>query len=160
MITEDKISLATHRADLIERLAKQVTPEQRVALQAELSVVNAKIKMINTANAARLKADADKRKIAGLAEAANNAARARANLATVEDLPPDRQAVVDSWVDAVLDRAGITVTADDFVAKGVPDETIVAIQYLCRGIDALAAGEVLPALPNSFAKAAKKAKAR
>lgn len=73
---EDKVTLTSHRAELVERLATQLSPEDRVNVQGQLSLVNAKIKTLNTTQAAQLKADADRRKIAGLAEAQANANRA------------------------------------------------------------------------------------
>lgn len=71
MIEESKAELTRKRAELVEILApsKPLTPEDRVRFQGELSILNAKIKAINTAEAAKLKAAADRRKIAGMAEA-------------------------------------------------------------------------------------------
>lgn len=79
MIAEDKVELTRKRAELIERLSTQISSDTRVRIQGELALINAKIKAINTTTAAKLKADADRRRVAGLAEAQANAARARAN---------------------------------------------------------------------------------
>jgi hypothetical protein len=75
-MTEDKI---TARFWVSEILVTPLSAEDRVRIQGELSIINAKIKAINTTTAAQLKAAADRRKVAGLAEAQANAARARAN---------------------------------------------------------------------------------
>lgn len=165
-VTEDKTQLAVRRCELIDLLNTQLSAERRVAIQTELSAINAKIKLINTMTAARLKADADKRKIAGLAEAANNAARARSNLDAAEDPPPDQQAIIDSWVDALLDRAGVggerhAPGTRSLVDARVPEEVLAAIQYLCHGLRVLADGEELPPLPNTLSSTpAKRKKAR
>jgi hypothetical protein len=76
MIEEDKVALSRLRADLVESLAAPLSNEDRVRVQGELSVINARIKALNTTEAARLKALADRRRVAGLAEAQSNAARA------------------------------------------------------------------------------------
>ncbi|HSX22416.1 MAG TPA: hypothetical protein VLE97_06525 [Gaiellaceae bacterium] len=78
-MTEDKVQLTRQRAELIEKLSTQIPTDTRVRIQGELALINAKIKAINTTTAAKLKADADRRRVAGLAEAQANAARARAN---------------------------------------------------------------------------------
>jgi hypothetical protein len=75
---EDKVTLARQRAELVDILAAPLPVEERVRIQGELSIVNAKLKALSTTEAARLKAAADRRKVAGLAEAQANAARARA----------------------------------------------------------------------------------
>lgn len=79
---EDKVALARKRAELVENLTAPLSTEDRVRIQGELSLINAKIKAINTTTAAQLKADADRRKVAGLAEAQANAARAVARVQT------------------------------------------------------------------------------
>ena len=77
MIEEDKVTLTRTRAELVDRLATaQLLPPDRVRIQGELSIINAKIKALNTTEAAMNKAAADQRKIAGLAEAQANAQRA------------------------------------------------------------------------------------
>ncbi len=76
MIEEDKLTLTTKRAELVGSLATQLPLEDRVRIQGELSIVNAKIKALNTTEAAMNKAAADRRKVVGLAEAQANAARA------------------------------------------------------------------------------------
>jgi len=80
MIEEDKLTLTTKRAELVESLATQLPIEVRVRVQGELSLVNAKIKALNTTEAAMNKAAADRRKVVGLAEAQANAARAVARV--------------------------------------------------------------------------------
>jgi len=89
----DKKELTRRRAERIESLSTQLSPQDRVHVQGELSLINAQIKAINTAAAAKLKADADRRKVVGLAEAQANAARARANtgLRPAPDTAPDQQ---------------------------------------------------------------------
>lgn len=81
MIEEDKVTLTRQRAELVESLATPLSVEDRVRIQGELSIVNAKIKALNTTAAAQLKAEADRRKVQGLAEAQANAARARSSTA-------------------------------------------------------------------------------
>lgn len=87
MIREDKVSLAHRRAELVTRLTEILSTEDRVRIQGELSLINAKIKALNTTEAAQLKARADQRKVAGLAQAQANAARAQ--IRTRATLPQD-----------------------------------------------------------------------
>jgi hypothetical protein len=92
-VTEDKVTLAQKRAELIESLGctrPMLTPEERARVQGELSVVNAKIKAINTTQAAQLKADADRRRASGIAEAQANARRAVARVQAPRDAPSTR----------------------------------------------------------------------
>jgi hypothetical protein len=137
---EDKVTLMRERAELVESLATLTSNEDRVRVQCELSVVNAKIKALNTTEAARLKAVADRRRTAGLAEAQSNAARAatkgpgswpssapgepgfgdpinkrsiRDRVETPgddEDDDPGQTAAIDAWIDAVLVRHDIDFT--------------------------------------------------
>ena len=72
---EDKVTLTRTRAELIESLGP-ASPADRVRIQGELSIINAKIKALNTMEAATNKIAADQRKAAGLAEAQMNAQRA------------------------------------------------------------------------------------
>lgn len=75
---EDKGSLTRRRVELVESLATPLSVEDRVLIQGELRVINAKIKALNTTAAAQLKAAADRRKVAGMIEARANAARSQA----------------------------------------------------------------------------------
>ena len=77
IMQEDKTALTHKRVDLLRSLTGTLSTEDRVRIQGELSVINAKIKALNTTQAAQLKATADQRKLAGLAEAQANAARSR-----------------------------------------------------------------------------------
>ena len=76
---DDKVALTLKRAELIDSLKPTLSPEERVRVQGELSLVNARIKAINTISAAQAKAIADRKRVFGLAEANANAALARAN---------------------------------------------------------------------------------
>ena len=113
MKIDDKITLVRRRAELVESLAAPLPPEERVRVQGELSVVNAQIKALNTTEAARLKAEADRRRATGLAEAKANAARARGRsqppAETETDDDPGQVAAIDDWIVAVLRRGGVKV---------------------------------------------------
>lgn len=166
MIEEDKVTLMRTRAELIESLAARLSNDDRVRTQTELSVVNAKIKALNTIEAARLKAAADRRKAAGLAEAQANAARARINGPRVDDLPeeapPGQTEVIDGWIDAVLLRHDIDFTrtrAGTLTIDGAAKWASV-LGMLIDGIYATARGQELPPLPNPEPKPTKPAKPR
>jgi hypothetical protein len=170
---EDKVSLAAKRAELVEISLQPLPPEERIRIQGELSIVNAKIKALNTTSAAQLKAAADRRKAAGMAEAQANAVRARANLngsGTIvgpiddeaEDDDPGQTAAIDGWIDAVLLRHDV-----DFVrgATGtlkltstpsrphIPQKLAATIELLAAGLYAAARGQELPDLPSEAPKA-------
>lgn len=165
-MTEDKVSLARKRAELIEKLNSTQSPERRLHLQGELSITNAKIKALNTTEAAQLKAAADRRKVAGLAEAQANTARARANAGLyveppidVEDDDPGQTAAIDSWIDAVLLRHDIEfsrdaqgrlmVTNDPQRRAPMESNLAAAIELLVTGVYAGARGQELPDLPST-----------
>lgn len=157
-IEEDKVALSRARAELVESLATPLSVEERVRVQGELSIINAKIKALNTTEAARLKAEADRRKAAGLAEARANAARAKANLnggdtaeGADEDAnegdDPGQAAAIDAWIIAVLRRGGMKVRrardgALDLI--DAPAKWVAIFDALCAGIHAVARGEELP----------------
>lgn len=162
---EDKVSLTRKRVELVESLATPLPPEERVRIQGEISVINAKLKALNTTAAAQLKAAADRRKVAGLAEAQANAARARARVngtATPEEDPgnedddPGRTAAIDGWIDAVLLRHDV-----EFTRSRTGKLTLVAapkvIEALIDGVYAAARGEELPELPSAAPKPRQKA---
>lgn len=165
-MTEDKITLTQRRAELVEILVTPLSAEDRVRIQGELSVINAKIKAINTTTAAQLKAAADRRKVAGLAEAQANAVRARAKVnggATVpaeieddEDDDPGQTKAIDGWIDAVLlrhdvefvrDARGRVMLTSDPSRPHVPQNLAAAIELLISGVYAAARGQELPDLP-------------
>ena len=112
---EDKVTLSHRRAELVTSLTGTLSVEDRVRIQGELSLINAKIKAQNTMQAAQLKATADQRKVAGLAEAQANAARARARANGTPphnepepeeaDEDPDQTAVIDAWMSTSLGPA-------------------------------------------------------
>lgn len=150
---EDKVELSHKRAELVEILATPLAPEERVRIQGELSVINAKIKALNTISAAQLKTAADRRKVAGLAEAQANAVRAKTKIgvntsANAEDTDDDpaQAAAIDAWITIVLEDSGVKVKRTrgrlDFV--DVPAKWLVVLQRLCAGIHAAARGEELP----------------
>ena len=147
----DKVTLISKRAELVESLAKPQLPEERVRIQGELSIVNAQIKALNTTEAAQLKAAADRRKAAGLAEAQANAVRARAKIGmpNVEDADPDpaQTKAIDNWIVAVLKRGGLQVrraSDGNLDLMDVPAKWVAIISALCDGIYAAARGEELP----------------
>lgn len=181
--SEDKVSLAQRRAELVESLATPLSVEDRVCIQGELSVVNAKIKALNTTSAAQLKAAADRRKVAGLAEAQANATRARAKVNGApapaddeqdeedeDDDDPGQTEAIDGWIDAVLLRHDIEfardakgrlhVTNDPARQAPMPQNLTAAIELLVTGIYAAARGQELPDLPSTARKTLKAPKAK
>lgn len=163
---EDKVELSRKRAELVESLAGPLPVEERVRIQGELSIVNAKIKALNTTTAAQLKAVADRRKVAGLTEAQANAARARARLdrqlngnggadEAVDD-DPGQTAAIDAWIVAVLQRGGIKVhRARDggLDLLDAPAKWVAIFDALCAGIHAAARGAELPEIAAPEPKA-------
>lgn len=162
---EDKVFLTRKRVELVEILTTPLSTEERVRIQGELSIVNAKIKALNTTSAAQLKAAADLRKVAGLTEAQANAARARARIngsraPEHEDDDPGQTAAIDGWIDAVLMRYDV-----DFIRSAtgtltltsppVPRKLADAIELLVTGINAAARGQELPDLPPAATKVTK-----
>jgi len=160
---EDKMTLTRKRAELVESLASPLPIEERARIQGELSVVNAKIKALNTTEAAQLKAAADRRRAAGLAEAQANAARARAHLNgsgaplyvsadELEDDDPAQTKAIDAWIVAVLQRGGVKVhRAKDGALDllDAPAKWVAIIQALCDGVHAAARGEELPEITSA-----------
>jgi hypothetical protein len=156
MIDEDKVSLAHQRAELIDKLGSAtLSPVERVRFQGDLSVINAKIKAQNTTQAAQLKAAADRRKAAGLAEAQANAARARANAGLAptaasadedDDDDPGQTAAIDAWITTVLGDSGVKVkrTRAGLDFGDVPAKWLVVLQRLSAGIHAAARGQERP----------------
>lgn len=71
-----KAELTAQRADLIRRLSTKITPSERNAINETLSAIKAQLKTLNIAEAAELKARADEKKRAGLAQQAADTARA------------------------------------------------------------------------------------
>lgn len=149
MTEENKVALTSKRAELIELLAKPLPPEDRRRLQDELSILKAKIKAINTSNDIKLKAEADRRKAAGMAEARANAARARANLGLPvekieeEDDPAQAQAI-DAWIVGVLQDHDVTSSIADGFSFEAPPKWAAIITALRAGLHAAARGQELP----------------
>jgi hypothetical protein len=166
-MTEDKVTLTRQRAELVARLSTPMSTEALVQTQAQLSLINAKLKVLNTTEAARQKAEADRRKVAGLEQARADAARALAKVGGPlhdvsqdddHDDDPGQTAAVDGWVDAVLLRHDIDSARD---AKGrvmvtddpherrppMPQNLAAAIELLVAGVYAAARGQELPDLP-------------
>lgn len=146
---EDKVTLARHRAELVDNLTGSLSIEDRVRVQGELSVVNAKIKALNTTAMAQLKAAADRRKIAGLTEAQANAERARARLvgAGSSEDDPGQAAAIDDWIVAVLRRGGVKVqraSDGNLDLFDAPAKWVGIFDALCAGLHAAARGEELP----------------
>lgn len=149
-MTEDRVELTRKRAELVENLTGPLPPEDRVRIQGALSVINAQIKALNTTEAARLKAAADRRKAAGLAEAQANAARARANASlpdpNTNDADPAQAKAIDDWIATVLVDSGVPVrrTRAGLDFGEVPTKWLMVLQQLYAGIHAVARGEELP----------------
>ncbi len=178
----DKVSLARRRAELVAIIAGPLSVDKRAQLQGALSIVNAKIKALNTIEAARNKAAADRKRAAGIAEAQANAVRARARLGLAEtangktdpvrdlhggDLVDDlddalddgaQVAAIDAWIVAVLQRGGVKV---HFASDGnldlvdAPAKWVNVVNALCSGIHAAARGEELPEVTAAPKKARK-----
>jgi len=98
---DDKTTLTHQRTALVESLLTPLSAQERIRVQGELSLINAKIKAQNTTLAAQLKAAADQRKVSGLLEAQANAARAQGRTPRVPD-PSTPATATDAWIDAVL----------------------------------------------------------
>jgi hypothetical protein len=157
-MTEDKVALVRRRTEFVERLGTPLSIEDRTRIQGELSVINAKIKALNSTLAAQLKAAADQRKAAGLAEAQSNAARARARVDgvlprgassdTEED--PGQAPMIDAWIDAVLLRHDVDFSRVRGTIKlnVAPSPENKVLTVLIDGVYALALGQALPELPN------------
>jgi hypothetical protein len=178
MIEEDKVTLVQQRASLVESLASQLPAPERVRIQGELSIVNAKIKALNTTQAAQLKAAADRRRIAGMAEAQANATRAASRAKTKtwpssapgepgfgdpinrrsidedEDADPG-QAEIDGWIDAVLLRHDVEFARghDSKLKLAGPSKWTAVLETLITGVYAAAYGQELPELSNVAPKA-------
>jgi hypothetical protein len=178
---DDKIALTVKRAELIESLTPtSLSPADRSRIQEELALVNARIKAINTTKAAQDKAAADRKRVAGLAEAQANAARARANAGLVHhyrddlacpacgtdsttgcfegsnnDDDPGQTSAIDSWIDAVLLRHDVdfTRTPEGDLSLDVAPKWAAVIGTLVDGVYAAARGQELPDLPKAELKA-------
>jgi hypothetical protein len=161
---EDKVELARKRAELVTSLAGVLPAEERVRIQGELSIINAKIKAQNTMEAARLKVTADRRKAVGIAEAQANAARARANVGLSEDESedddPGQTAAIDGWIDSVLLRHDVDFTRSPSgaLALEIEPKWAAVIGTLVDGVYAAARGQELPDLPSAELRAVKAAK--
>ena len=173
---EDKVSLTRKRVELVESLATPLPPEERVRIQGEISVINAKLKALNTTAAAQLKAAADRRKAAGLSEAQANAMRARTKIngsmnAIDSDIEnenddPGQTSIIDGWIDAILLRYDIDFGRDgkgavvlegdpsraDAVERFIPQRLAATIELLVAGIYAAARGKELPELLPELAE--------
>ncbi len=158
MFEENKVALSRKRTELVESLTTPLSNEDRIHVQGELSIVNAKIKALNTTEAARLKAAADRRKVSGLAEAQANAARARAkvNGTRPEDEPepeedddPGQTTAIDGWIDAVLLRHDVDFkrSPNGSLMLAIPQKWHTILDVLIAGIYAAARGQELPELP-------------
>lgn len=180
MNTEDKISLTRTRAELIGKLnAPGLPSDKRMLIQDKLSLVNAKIKALNTTEAARLKAAADRKRVAGIAEAQANTTRARAHagfqhhyidnvacpacgtdssVGCIEgrsgDDDPGQTAAIDGWINAVLLRNDVSFTRrrSGEVKIHEAKSASTLIEMLIEGIYAAARGQELPDLPHTDPK--------
>ena len=140
--------------------------EERERVQGALAAINAQIKALNTTEAARLKAAADRRKAVGLAEAQANADRARVKIGGTpepEDAPedddPGQTSAIDGWIDAVLLRHDVTFTRARDGKLTIHDAPCAPVLgMLVDGIYATARGQELPDLPILPKKAPKKTK--
>jgi hypothetical protein len=150
-VKEDKTTLLRQRAELVQQLSTPIGPGERLHVQNTLSVVNAKIKELNTIEAAQQKTTAVQRRAAGLAEAQANAQRARANaglppIITEPDDDPGQVRAVDDWFTRVLTDSGIVTKrkGDKIAYQDVPAGWVVLLQRLRAGLHAAASGEELP----------------
>lgn len=178
-MTEDKVTLTRKRAELVATLTPLLPREDRVRIEGEITVINAKIKAQNKTEAARNKTTADRRKAVGLAEAQANAARALAKVnggAPTEDEDPIDQndddddddpgqtAAIDGWIDAVLLRHDVefTRTKNGTLKITINEASKLegVVFLLIKGVYAAARGEELPDLPSAAPNAAKAAKAK
>lgn len=169
-VQENKVSLSHQRAELITHLTRALSPEVRIDIQGKLSVINAKLKALNTMQAAQLKTLADQRRIAGRAEAQANAARTGARIHDVsepdaanesdEDLDP--AATLDAWIDAVLLRHDVDFTRSPTgeITFSPPLEQVTVLKILVAGIYALSRGEELPELPSAVPRPKKASKSK
>lgn len=146
----DKPALIAKRTELVQRLTHPLSPSDRVRIQGELSVVNAKIKAINTTEAAQLKAIADQRRVGGLAEFHANRQRALENAGVTApaeaDDDPAQTGAIDTWFVTVLQDSGVAAHCS---RKGidygdVPAKWLVILQRLRAGLHAAARGQELP----------------
>ena len=160
-IQEDKVTLAAKRAELVQILVAPLSTEERVRIQGELSVINAKIKALNTTSAAQLKAAADRRKVQGLTQAQADAARARAKISSVllpddepEDDDPGQTEAIDGWIDAVLMRNDVEFvrSSDGTLTLDCPPKWAAVMATLISGLNATARGQELPDLPRPAPK--------
>ncbi len=173
IVQEDKVSLSRRRAELVTSLTGTLSVEDRVRIQGELSLINAKIKAQNTTQAAQLKAAADQRKVAGLAEAQANAARARArangappNRLEEGDEPeedaadPGQTSAIDAWIDAVLLRHDVDFTRSRAgkITLDIPPKWAAVLEVLITSIYATARGQELPELPREEPRSRKASK--
>ena len=165
MIEENKIELTRKRAELVESLKAPMAPADLVRIQGALSIINAKIKAINTMSAAQLKVDADRRKVAGLTEFQANTARAIARVngglpqdddePESEDDDPGQTEAIDGWIDAVLLRHDVEFTrsTSGALSLDVAPKWAAIIGTFVDGVYAAARGQELPDLPRAELKA-------
>lgn len=157
---ENKETLTLQRAQLITHLAGPLPVEDRVRLQGALSIINAKIKALNTLQAAQLKVVADQRRAAGRAEARANAARAlakphggplpTATAASEEDGDSNPSDAIDAWIDSVLLRHDVPFTrspANKLVLEA-PQKWQDLLEMLITGLYAASHDQALPELPT------------
>lgn len=158
MTKEDKVSLIRQRVELVAVLTEPLLyHEERVRIQGELAVLNAKIKALNTTEAAQLKALADRRKAAGRAVAQANGARA---LARVQGLPsensnkadedPEQLSAIDAWIDALLLRHDVDFSRSRTgkITFAHTTEGATLLEALITSLYAAAQDQELPELPS------------
>jgi hypothetical protein len=155
---EDKGALTRRRVELVGSLTTPLSVEDRIRIQEELRIINAKIKALNTTEAAQLKAAADRKRVAGMVEARANAARAQAKQRSRPSSAPDEPdddddddpgqiAAIDAWIDAVLKRGGVKVhraSDGNLDLLDAPAKWVAIVDALCSGIYAAARGQELP----------------
>lgn len=169
----EKQALKDKRVALIKRLEKPMSPDERERLQGDLRLVNAQLKALHTTEAAQLKAAADRRKAAGMAEQHANTqraierAKAKVNGDTTpdeneadEDDDPGQTATIDGWIDALLLRNDVDFTRskDGALSLEVDAKWAAVIGTLIDGVYAAARGQELPELPSAELRAVKAAK--
>jgi hypothetical protein len=177
---EDKLVLDRKRSTLVAKLSTPLSVEARESVQRDLRVINAQIKAYNTTQAAQLKAAADRRRAAGMAEAQANTERALARAqgkighppmtsadfasalgVNEDDDDPGQTAAINGWIDAVLLRHDVDFTrsSDGKIVWGIDAKWAALLGTLIDGIYTAAREQELPDLPRAELKAVKTLKA-
>lgn len=119
-IEMSKVDLQTLRAERIADLEAAGTMGQREEIQADLSNINARLKLINTEEARQAKVIADQRKAIGHAEQRDNLRRASARLpARPSTKPPSPKPSVPATSQHLLTRGGFLLKHAKQMGKAI-----------------------------------------